>query len=253
MNLAECYQILGLRSGASYRDIKAAYRRLAREYHPDTNPDKAWAEEQFIRLTTAYRILLEKVPPESGTAASAYGSSYSNAYTGPARSTSASARSSAPTAAGNGNGTSGRDGAFPWESDREPQVRVRVKTTAGKAADSARSAASSGESVQYHAALSDMDRQLKHQSYHQLRSLLQNRRFPRAIALVEGLAQRLPQDQEVRQWQAITYQRWGRQLIQEKQYDKARVYLKKALKADPHNKSLWLEVEKEFRKLETVY
>ena len=274
MNLADCYQILGLRSGASYREIKAAYRRLAREYHPDTNADKVWAEAQFIQLTTAYRTLLEQVPPETGAAASPYASVYS----GPARKSRASSSSGAKssgakssagagtpstastapgTPVGSGAGTAAgtrADGAFPWET--EPPVRVRVKTGAGQAAsESANSGANSGAnpSVQYHAALSEMDRQLKHQSYHQLRSLLQNRRFPRAIALVEGLAQRLPQDQEVRQWQAITYQRWGRQLIQEKQYDKARVYLKKALKADPHNKSLWLEVEKEFQKLEVMY
>jgi len=280
MNLADCYQILGLRSGASYREIKAAYRRLAREYHPDTNTDKVWAEAQFIQLTTAYRTLLEQVPPETGTAANPYASVYS----GPARKSSGRAPSSSGAKSGAGAGTPSTastppgtpagssagsaaagtrgDGAFPWET--EPPVRVRVKTGGGQAAcESANSGANpsanpsanpaAAASVQYHAALSEMDRQLKHQSYHQLRSLLQNRRFPRAIALVEGLAQRLPQDQEVRQWQAITYQRWGRQLIQEKQYDKARVYLKKALKADPHNKSLWLEVEKEFQKLEVMY
>jgi tetratricopeptide (TPR) repeat protein len=98
-----------------------------------------------------------------------------------------------------------------------------------------------------------MDRRLKQQSYDQLQLLLKTQRFPRAIALVEGLAQRLPADTEVRQWQAITYQRWGRQLIQNKQYDKARVYLKKALKIDPHNKALWSEVEREFQRLEQVY
>jgi tetratricopeptide (TPR) repeat protein len=98
-----------------------------------------------------------------------------------------------------------------------------------------------------------MDRRLKQHSYDQLQLLLKAQRFPRAIALVEGLAQRLPQDKEVRQWQAITYQRWGRQLIHDRQYDKARVYLKKALKTDPHNRALWSEVEREFQRLETVY
>jgi tetratricopeptide (TPR) repeat protein len=98
-----------------------------------------------------------------------------------------------------------------------------------------------------------MDRRLKQHSYDQLQLLLKTQRFPRAIALVEGLAQRLPEDGEVRQWQAITYQRWGRQLIQTQQYDKARVYLKKALKTDPHNRALWAEVEREFQRLEKVY
>jgi tetratricopeptide (TPR) repeat protein len=51
------------------------------------------------------------------------------------------------------------------------------------------------------------------------------------------LAERLPEDAEVRQWQAISYQLWGRALIAQKQMLKARIYLKKALKTDPNNKS----------------
>ncbi|MFB2923330.1 MULTISPECIES: J domain-containing protein [Aerosakkonema] len=101
--------------------------------------------------------------------------------------------------------------------------------------------------------LSEMEKQLKWQSYDQLELLLKAQRFPRAIALVEGLAQRLPQDPEVRQWQAITYQRWGRHLVTQGELDKARIYLKKALRTDPHNRSLWSEVERDFRRIEQVY
>lgn len=96
------------------------------------------------------------------------------------------------------------------------------------------------------------DRQLKANAYTQLQEFLKGQRYPRAIALVEGLAQRLPNDAEVRQWQAITYQRFGRYLIGQKEGDKARVYLKKALRTDPHNKSLWYEVDRDFRRLEQV-
>ncbi len=59
----------------------------------------------------------------------------------------------------------------------------------------------------------------------------------------------MPDDAEVRQWQAIVYQRWGRHLIGEKQVDKARIYLK----TDPHNRALWAEVERDFRRLEQIY
>ncbi|HEY9653134.1 MAG TPA: DnaJ domain-containing protein [Coleofasciculaceae cyanobacterium] len=100
--------------------------------------------------------------------------------------------------------------------------------------------------------LSDMEELLKWESYRQLQQLLKERRFARAIALVEGLAQRIPQDPEVRQWQAIAYQRWGRQLLNERQLDKARLYLKKALRIDPHNRSLWAEVERDFRRMEQI-
>jgi curved DNA-binding protein CbpA len=98
--------------------------------------------------------------------------------------------------------------------------------------------------------LSPLEAQLKVSSYQQLQQLLKTQRFPRAIALVEGLARRLPQDLEVTQWQAIVYQQWGRHLLRDRQPDKARLYLQKALRTDPHNRSLWAEVEKDFRALE---
>lgn len=101
--------------------------------------------------------------------------------------------------------------------------------------------------------LSPEEQKLKWQSYEQLQVLLRDQRYPRAIALVEGLAQRLPEDLEVRQWQAIAYQRTGRHFVDRKQLEKARVYLKKALKIDPHNRSLWLEVERDFRRIEQIY
>lgn len=101
--------------------------------------------------------------------------------------------------------------------------------------------------------LSEIEVKLKESAYRELQQLLKYQRFPRAIALVEGLTQRIPGDAEIRQWQAITYQRWGRQLIKERQLEKARSYLKKALKTDPHNRALWAEVERDFRRLEQVY
>ncbi len=94
---------------------------------------------------------------------------------------------------------------------------------------------------------------MKQNSYQHLQQLLKYQRFSKAIALVEALAQRLPQDPEVRQWQAIVYQRWGRHLLNDKQVDKARIYLKKALKTDPHNRSLWFEVERDFRRMERIF
>jgi len=101
--------------------------------------------------------------------------------------------------------------------------------------------------------LSPEEIKLKVDSYRQLQDLIQGQRFPRAVALIEALAQRLPEDAEVRQWQAIIYQSWGRQLMRERKLNQARAYLKKALNTDPHNKSLWVEIEKDFKKLEMVF
>lgn len=50
------YGILGLSRGASDQDIKRAYRRLARELHPDVNPTE---EERFKEITTAYGVLAD--------------------------------------------------------------------------------------------------------------------------------------------------------------------------------------------------
>ncbi|MEW6138093.1 MAG: J domain-containing protein [Thermodesulfobacteriota bacterium] len=51
------YEILGLESSATDREIKRRYRRLSRRFHPDLNPDDPQAEENFKRVQWAYRCL----------------------------------------------------------------------------------------------------------------------------------------------------------------------------------------------------
>lgn len=202
MDLADSYRLLGLRTGASYEDVKAAYRQLARRYHPDANPtNPQQANDKFIQLTEAYKLLTTVVHP-----------TVSPVPTPPAKS---------------------RDWVAP--PARPPQVKITKKSPP----------------IQTHN-LTPADQKLKAQSYLQLQQFLKQQRFPRAIALVEGLSQRLPNDAEVRQWQAITYQRFGRYLVGNRQAEKARVYLKKALRTDPHNKSLWYEVERDFQRIEQI-
>ena len=162
MRLADCYRVLGLREGSSFGETKSSYRRLARQYHPDANPDNQAAHERFVRVAEAYQQLMSHVAPTTP---------------------------------------------------------VRVEGIQNELTSPITSSATSEQ----------VDQQLKRDIYHKLQELLRKQRFPRAIALVEALAQRLPGDSEVRQWQAITYQRWAQQLAQQGQPDKARVYLKKAL------------------------
>jgi DnaJ-class molecular chaperone len=51
------YSVLGVRRGASDKEIKQTYRRLARQYHPDVNPGDASAEQKFKEISEAYAVL----------------------------------------------------------------------------------------------------------------------------------------------------------------------------------------------------
>jgi tetratricopeptide (TPR) repeat protein len=196
MELGDCYRLLGLRSGASFADIKSSYRRLAQQYHPDINPDDRKAQDKFIALTEAYKFLLQVVPPEEPV-------------------------------------------SQPSQSQSTPPDAT------------AKTVVKESQPIPPHVA--EIEKRLKWKTYEQLQRFLRERRFPQAIALAEALAERLPEDAEVRQWQAISYQLWGRALIAQKQMLKARIYLKKALKTDPNNKSLCSEVQRDFQKLEQVF
>src|SRR5574343_643659 len=58
--MADPYTILGVARGASEKDIKSAYRKLAKEFHPDRNADNPKAAERFSEVTRAYDLLSDK-------------------------------------------------------------------------------------------------------------------------------------------------------------------------------------------------
>ena len=58
--MADPYSILGVSRNASEKDIKSAYRRLAKELHPDRNQGKPDASEKFGKITSAYDLLSDK-------------------------------------------------------------------------------------------------------------------------------------------------------------------------------------------------
>ncbi len=187
-DLEKCYELLGVCREASLDDLKAAYRLLARKWHPDLNPGNADAHQRFISLNQAYQILIDRIssrPIESSTT--------------------------------------------------EPSVTVRVNRNSTSAASPQ---------------LSKLEAELKSKSYTQMQLLLKQEQFLRAIELIEDLTQRWPHDLQVCQWQGMVYAGFAYRSIDLREFNKARIYLKKALKADPHNLQLWQEVNRAFNRIE---
>ena len=57
MEYRDYYRVLGIERQADEKEIKKAYRRLARQHHPDVNPGDAQAEERFKEINEAYEVL----------------------------------------------------------------------------------------------------------------------------------------------------------------------------------------------------
>lgn len=201
-DLTWCYQVLELPTDATEQEIKMAYRKLARQYHPDLNPGDRNAEARFKRISLAYQTLLTALKQLPQTA---------NTKTAPTEPATPSAS------------TSGR-------------IRFHVThPEQNKASDSN---------------LSSHEKWLKVSSLNKIDSLLKHGKWQQAIDLAEKLATRFPEDPNVRQWQTSTYHRCARKLIEYKQYEQARIYLKKALQTDPHNRQLWVAIDRDYKRME---
>jgi DnaJ-class molecular chaperone len=70
------YKTLGVDRKASDKEIKQAYRRLARKHHPDLNPDDKQAESRFKEINAAYQVLSD---PEKRKKYDQYGDQWEHA------------------------------------------------------------------------------------------------------------------------------------------------------------------------------
>ena len=57
--MIDYYTVLGVERKARLGEIKKAYRKLARKYHPDLNPGDTRAEERFKQISEAYDVLAD--------------------------------------------------------------------------------------------------------------------------------------------------------------------------------------------------
>lgn len=76
---ADFYEVLGVDRKASPKDIKKAYRKLARKYHPDVNPDDEATEQHYKEISQAYEVLSD---PEKRKKYDQFGHAYQQAQAG---------------------------------------------------------------------------------------------------------------------------------------------------------------------------
>lgn len=76
MDFIDYYKVLGVSEKASEKEIKKAYRNLARKYHPDLNPDDAGAERRFKQVNEAHEVLSD---PEKRKKYDQYGKDWQHA------------------------------------------------------------------------------------------------------------------------------------------------------------------------------
>ncbi|HEY3398513.1 MAG TPA: molecular chaperone DnaJ [Armatimonadota bacterium] len=79
MPQVDYYQVMGVPKTASAAEIRKAYRKLARQHHPDVNPGDAAAEEKYKTLSQAYEVLSD---PEKRKKYDQYGDQFQQAQAG---------------------------------------------------------------------------------------------------------------------------------------------------------------------------
>ncbi|ELS30637.1 MULTISPECIES: J domain-containing protein [Pseudanabaena] len=225
MHLSECYRLLGVPRNATLDDIKVAYRRLARKYHPDVNQNDPTATDKFRLVQEAYKMLKdsdEKDLSKEIFSKNASTNSSTNASTNAVRSPAAPPPPKAPT---------------PKKPPQpHPKIKIEVKQV----------------NNQIDPINSDPELRLKLDMLRRVQDLLKQKKYIVAIAVVEGMSERFPNAPEVVHWKAVTYHRWSSELILAGKLREAEIYLNKALNTDPKNRELIFEVKRDLERVQNL-
>ena len=212
MHLSECYRLLGIPRNATIDDIKVAYRRLARKYHPDVNQNDPAASDKFRQVQEAYKMLKD-----------------SDKVGSPDLSKEIFAKSQPQEV---------------WSPAPQPhnpapppnKVKLEVKQVNNRI-----------DPIN-----SDPELKLKLDMLRRVQELLRQKKYVVAIAVVEGMNERYPNSPEVTHWQAVTYHRWSSELILKGKLREAEIYLKKAISIDSKNRELVFEVKRDLERVQQL-
>ncbi|OIP72621.1 MAG: molecular chaperone DnaJ [Oscillatoriales cyanobacterium CG2_30_44_21] len=211
MHLSECYRLLGVPRNATLDDIKVAYRRLARKYHPDVNQNDPTTTDKFRLVQEAYKTLKDSDKSASG----------SDMF----------AKSKVADVVENK-----RSPTPPPQKQPPRNIKIEVKQV----------------SYRVDPLNSDPELKLKLDMLRRVQDLLKQKKYVVAIAVVEGMGERFPDSPEVIHWKAVTYHRWGSELILVGKLREAEIYLNKALNTDPKNRELIFEVKRDLERVQQL-
>lgn len=220
MHLSECYRLLGVPRNATLDDIKVAYRRLARKYHPDVNQNDPAATDKFRLVQEAYTML--KNVDKADLSKEIFTKNTSTKTT-PTKTTERSPSVSAPT---------------PPSKVPQPQSKIKIEVKQ--------------VNNQVDPINSDPELKLKLDMLRRVQDLLKQKKYVVAIAVVEGMSERFPNSPEVIHWKAVTYHRWSNELILVGKLREAEIYLNKALNTDPKNRELTFEVRRDLERVQQL-
>jgi tetratricopeptide (TPR) repeat protein len=216
MQLSECYRLLGVPRNATLDDIKVAYRRLARKYHPDVNQNDPTTTDKFRLVQEAYKLLKDADKED-----------LSKELFAKHKADMARSQSVPPPPKPN---------AYNKPPQPHPTIKIEVKQVSNKVDPIS----------------SNPELKLKLDMLRRVQDLLKQKKYVVAIAVVEGMSERFPNTPEVIHWQAVTYHRWGCELILNGKLREAEIYLNKALNTDPKNRELAFEVKRDLERVQQL-